>query len=158
MNYRFSIENTEENYSELEALYRQHYAEMQTRLAGQGIEIAPFKPRLDQYFRAAREGWLLNYVVRTEDGPVGYSNLYLTQSMHNGELISQEDTIYVHPDHRNGVGRRFSKFILADLHRRGVVRLQVVAMTDLRVVKLWRRMGFKEIGTAMSYEFKDYKP
>lgn len=138
----------------MQRLYRQHYGEMQLRLAGQGVNLPPYLPRLDQYFKAADEGYLLHYVVRAETGDaVGYSNIYLTNDMHNGELIAKEDTIYLLPEHRNGVGRRFSKTILADLKRRGVVRLIVTAVTDLRVAKLWKRMGFREVGVEMVYNF-----
>lgn len=158
MSYAFTVENAEQNVSELFPLYCRHYAEMQARLEQQGLEVSPFAPRLERYFQAAREGYLLNFVVRTESGEaVGYSNIYLTNSMHNGDFLAREDTIFVLKEHRNGVGRRFSKFILDHLHGLGVKQLHVTALTDLRVVNLWKRMGFKEVGVAMAYEFKDYK-
>lgn len=156
MNYRFSLENAEENCPELFPLYCRHYREMQERLAGDGITIPDFNPRLESYFRAAREGYLLNFVVRTEDGkPVGYSNVYLTNDMHNRELIAREDTIYIVPEHRNGVGKKLVQWALEELRSRGVKQLHVTAMTDLRVEKLWRRMGFKPVATAMIYDFEN---
>jgi GNAT superfamily N-acetyltransferase len=151
--YVFSIENAETNCDEMYPLYCKHYAEMQERLAGQGLDIPPFKPRLDMYFKAAREGWLVNYVVRLDGEAVGYSNIYVTNDMHNGDIIAQEDTIFILKEHRNGIGRKFSKFILADLKCRGVKRLNVLALTDLRVSKLWERMGFKHTAHAMTYTF-----
>lgn len=155
MDYRFSVESFEASYDECEVLYQAHYSEMQKRLAGQGEDIPDYAPRLDEYFAADRGGYLIHYCVRTtENEPVGYSNIYLTHSMHNGEFMATEDAIFVRADHRNGIGRVFSRFILADLKRRGVKRLEVVALTDLRVAKLWKRMGFKEIGTVMSFNFE----
>jgi ribosomal protein S18 acetylase RimI-like enzyme len=68
-------------------------------------------------------------------------------------MIASEDTIYLLPDHRNGVGRRLAKHILADLRERGVKRLSVTAVTDLRVAKLWERMGFRHTAHAMTYVF-----
>ena len=153
MNYRFMLENGAENKHELEPLYRRHYAEMQERLAREGIEVAPFSPRWDMYDRAWQGGYLLNFVVRADGEPVGYSNIYLTSDMHNGELIAREDTIYVLPEHRNGIGRKLSKAILGHLRSRGVKRLHVQALTDLRVAKLWERMGFKHTAHAMTYTF-----
>jgi predicted N-acetyltransferase YhbS len=73
--------------------------------------------------------------------------------MHNGDLIAQEDTIFVLKDHRNGVGKKLVKVILEELKERGVKRVLVSAMTDLRVAKLWARMGFKEAATQMIYTF-----
>lgn len=153
MSYSFSIENGADNYAELEPLYRQHYAEMQARLREEGIEVAPFKPRLDVYFDYWRKQHLINYVVRKGGVPVGYSNIYVTNDMHNGEPIACEDTIFLLADHRNGTGRRLSKFILADLRGRGVKRLNVQALTDLRVAKLWQRMGFQHTAHAMTFSF-----
>ena len=154
MTYRFSIENGADNYDEIEPLYRQHYKEMQERLAGQGVPIPDFNPRLDVYFARWRAGDLVNYIARTEGGEaIGYSNIYVTHDMHNRELIAVEDTIFIRNDHRNGAGRQLSKFILADLKARGVKRLNVTAMTDLRVAKLWKRMGFRPVADAMTYIF-----
>lgn len=153
MSYEFTIENAHENVDELYPLYCRHYAEMQSRLAEQGVDIPEFAPRLDQYFKAADAGYLLNYVVRFHGAPVGYSNIYLTNDMHNGQLIAQEDTIYMLPDHRNGIGKKLSRFILDDLRARGVKRLAVTAITDLRVAKLWERMGFKHTAHHMTFTF-----
>jgi GNAT superfamily N-acetyltransferase len=79
--------------------------------------------------------------------------VYITNDMHNGDLISQEDTLFVLKEHRNGVGKKLVQFVLQELKSRGVKRLIVSAMTDLRVAKLWGRMGFKEAATQMIYEF-----
>ena len=155
MNYSFSQEIGTRNFDELEPMYRQHYSEMKDRLSSDGVKVSPFNPRWDEYFKSWESDHLLNYVIRTKDGKaVGYSNIYLTHDMHNKDLIAQEDTIFVLKEHRNGVGRRFSKYILNDLERRGVKRLNVTAITDLRVAKLWKRMGFKHTAHAMTYTFQ----
>lgn len=151
--YCFSIENGVENLTEIFPLYVAHYREMQERLKAQGINIPAFNPRIDEYVKAWASGALVNYIVRNDGKPVGYSNIYITNDMHNGELIAQEDTIFVLKEHRNGIGRKFSKFILAHLKSRAVKRLCVTALTDLRVVKLWKRMGFESVGSAMIYRF-----
>ena len=154
MAYGFTIENLEVNYHEFEPLYRQHYGEMAERLAKQDIQIAPYNPNTKDYFAFANSGGLIHYCVRLDSKAVGYSNIYIFNDMHNGTLSAQEDTIYLLPEHRNGTGRLFSKFILADLKSRGVQSLTVTAMTDLRVEKLWKRMGFKPMATTMKYEFE----
>jgi GNAT superfamily N-acetyltransferase len=73
--------------------------------------------------------------------------------MHNQDLIAKEDTVFVLKEHRNGIGKKLVKFVIEELRGRGVKRLNVSAMTDLRVAKLWKRMGFKEAATQMTYEF-----
>jgi len=153
MNYTFHIGKHRETFSELEPLYYQHYQEMLERLTKDGIPYSPYNPRWDQYWKASDEGWLLTFIIRHEGKAVGCSNVYVTNDMHNGDLIAQEDTIYVVPEHRNGVGKQLVKFILNELKERGVKRVNVAALTDLRVAKLWKRMGFKESAIQMVYTF-----
>ena len=153
MSYIFSIEGLETTYQEHEHIYRKHYAEMQERLLKEGVSLPEYNPRLDIYFSQNNSGGLVHYKIRCDGVPVGHSNIYIFESMHNRMRMASEDTIYVLPEHRNGVGRKFSKFILEDLKQRGVMQLQVTAMTDLRVVKLWTRMGFKPVATTMIYTF-----
>ena len=153
MSYEITVEKFTDTYLELEPLYRQHYAEMVERLGGQGIMYPMYNPRLHAYGESCERGDLLTYVLRHDGGACGYANVYLTNDMHNGDLISQEDTLFVLKTHRNGVGKKLVQFVLQDLKSRGTKRLMVSAMTDLRVAKLWGRMGFKEAATQMIYEF-----
>lgn len=153
MSYTIGLEGFDASYPELETLYREHYQEMCDRLAVDGIEMSPYNPRLDEYSRASVGGWLLTIVARHDGKAVGYCNVYVTQDMHNRDLIAQEDTIFVTKAHRNGLGKNLVKFGLAELKSRGVKRLHVSAMTDLRVAKLWERMGFKHAAHQMTYTF-----
>lgn len=154
MTYTIALEDGEANYAEMEALYRAHYAEMQDRQRAIGIDTGPYNPRLDAYFRANRERWLLHFVVRTDDGkPVGYSNVYLTNDAHNGEFIAREDTVFIERSHRKGIGRLMIKAVLGELRKRGVRRFNVTAATDPRATKLWQRMGFVPTAQAMTFVF-----
>jgi GNAT superfamily N-acetyltransferase len=153
MSYTFHLGKHRETFEELEPLYRQHYGEMIERLARDGIEYSPYNPRWDEYFKAGDNGYLLTFILRFDGKAVGCSNIYLTHDMHNSDLIAQEDTIYVLPEHRNGIGKKFARVILDELKERGVKRLNVSAMTDLRATKLWKRMGFKESAIQMTYIF-----
>jgi GNAT superfamily N-acetyltransferase len=153
MTYAITVERFSDTYKELEPLYREHYGEMTARLDTQGITYSPYNPRLDEYIKSGDGGWLLTFVLRYKGVACGYANVYLTNDMHNGDLISQEDTVFVVKEHRNGIGKKLVHFVLEELKSRGVKRLLVSAMTDLRVAKLWGRMGFKEAATQMIYEF-----
>lgn len=148
--YDIAIENGVDRHDELLPLYRRHYAEMEERLKADGIPIGPFSPRLDEYFAAMRAGWLITFVVRFEGAAVGYSNMYVTNDMHNDELIAQEDTIFVDRPHRNGIGRDLAKFIIADMSGRGCKRISITPVTDLRVGKIWERMGFRPTAQLMT--------
>lgn len=152
--YRFQIVNGHEWHDRLDPLYRQHYAEMEARLKRDGIPIGAYNPRLSEYFKAMDGGWLITYTVQQNETVVGYSNVYLTNDMHNDDFIAQEDTIYVLPEHRNGLGKKLVKFVLADLAKRGVKRGNVSPVTDLRVGKIWQRMGFRPTAQLMTYVFE----
>lgn len=153
--YSFAVERGDLNYSELEPLYRMHYAEMQRRLAKDGIPVADYNPRLDQYFPSFASGELVNFVVRLNGEAVGYCNVWVTNDMHNGERIAQEDTIFIHPDHRNGIGRRMVKIVLHHLQRIGVRRVSVSSVTDTRADKLMLRLGFRPNAVQLIYTFGD---
>ena len=151
--YTYHIEKWHENYPELDAIYRQHYQEMCDRQAENGIHLSPYDIRLDQYLAASHGGWLISYVARLNGKAIGYCNAYITNDMHNQDLIAQEDALYVLPEHRKGVGRKLVQFGLNDLRDRGVKRLNVSAMVDLRVALMWRRMGFKDSSINMTFTF-----
>jgi GNAT superfamily N-acetyltransferase len=126
---------------------------MLERLSGQGIEFSPFNWRLDEYLKASHAGYLIMYVARLDNKPVGHCAVYITNDMHNMDLIAQEDALYITKEHRKGIGKNLVRFGLIDLRNRGVKRLNVSAMTDLRVAKLWERMGFKHTCANMTYTF-----
>ena len=153
MTYTISIENGAENLPEIVPLYRQHYGEMQARLSADGVSIGDYNPRWDEYCKAWSGGWLINYIVRLDGTAVGYSNVYLTNDMHNGEFIASEDTIYLLPEHRNGIGRKLVKFVLNDLKSRGVKRAYVTTQTDLRTGLLCKRLGFRDVAAQLMYIF-----
>lgn len=155
MTYTFSQEGFRECFAEVEPLYREHYAEMAARLASMGQQVSPYNPRLDEYHRAADAGYLLTFIARHDGQPVGYINVYVTNDMHNHDPIACEDALFVTKAHRNGVGKKLVKFGLEELRKRGVKRLIVNAVTDLRVAKIWARMGFKELAVQMVYHFQE---
>ena len=153
MNYEINIEKFKDTYKELEPLYRKHYSEMTERLEESGLKCSSYNPRLDEYVRASEGGWLLTFVLRLDGAAVGYSNVYLTNDMHNQDLIAQEDTVYVLPEHRTGWGRKLIQTVHNELKGRGVKRLNITTATDLRVSKLLSRMGYKHTAHAMTITF-----
>ena len=153
MSYEVYMENIRDTYNELEPLYKQHYGEMVKRMSETGVKLSPFNPRKDTYFKAGDEGWLLTFVLRYKGAAVGYCNIYVTNDMHNQDLIAQEDTIYVVPEHRKGAGRLLSRRVHTELKNRGVKRLSVTTATDLRVFAWLKRQGYKHTAHHMTITF-----
>jgi len=154
--YTFHNEKFHLNYNELAEIYETHFNEMRDRLSLGGIFLDSFKPRLDEYFKASEGGWLKNYVVRTDAGePIGYMNIYLTSHMKNHQFVANEDGLYIVKAHRKGVGKLLLKHVISDLTNLGVTQLNVSAMTDDRVVRMWQRLGFKFACTSMILNLQD---
>lgn len=151
--YTVTIEPLRQVYPALEHIFRTHYAEMAGRLGAAGVPVSDYNPRLDEYFRSADAGWLKTFVARCDGQPVGYATVYLTNDMHNGDMIATEDTMYVLKPHRKGVGKAIVRHVLDYLRGQNVKRLSITATTELRVIPLFRRMGFKEVATQMAYVF-----
>lgn len=151
--YVFALVDGRKWHEKLDPLYRQHYAEMRARLEANGTPIGEYNPQLARYFDAMDRGDLLTFIVMDLETVVGYCNVYVTRDMHNSELIAQEDAIYMLPEHRTGAGRKLVLYILQHLRRLGVVRVNITPVTDLRVGKIWARMGFKPVAELMTYTF-----
>jgi len=153
MSYTIKIEPLIEIYNELEPICREHYEEMSARLQSLGMNVSPYQPRLDEYFKASRAGYLVTFVVRFSGKIVGYSNIYFTNDMHNCDKIGTEDVVFVTKEHRKGIGRKLTQFGLQEMKKRGCKRFTVTTVTDPRVPKLLGRMGFKDVGRVMTYTF-----
>ena len=155
MNYSFHIVNGHELHPVLEPLYRAHYSEIQDRLKEAGSPVGPYNPQLTEYFAAMDRGTLLTFIVVESETVVGYCNIWLHKDMHNGEEMASEDAIFVLKSHRNGVGKLLVKFILGHLKSLGVKRVTISAVADLRVAKIWKRMGFRHVAEMMTFTFGD---
>lgn len=150
MRYQVHIVSFREWLPRLEHIFRQHYKEMSERLIALGVNVSPYNPRYEKYIEASDGGWLLTFALESEHGAVGYCNVYVTNDMHNGDLIAQEDAIYVLPEHRNGAGRMLARKVHEELRRRGVRRMNVTTSTDLRVSKWLERLGYKHTAHCMT--------
>jgi GNAT superfamily N-acetyltransferase len=154
MTYDFHLVNAKDWYPALEPLFRMHYAEMQARLAGDGVSIGDYDPNLTDYFAAADAGTYQCAIVLENDTLIGYCTFWVTKDMHcQSELICQEDALYVVPEARRGAGRPLVRFVLDYLETLGVKRATITPVTDLRVGKIWRRMGFVPVAELMVYTF-----
>lgn len=152
--YTVTLEKFAPTYPEMERIYRKHYAEMCERLESIGIKCSPYNPRLDEYVRASEGGWMLLFIARQNGRAIGHCNIYLTNDMHNNDLIAQEDTIYIEKEHRGrGIGVQLIKTVHNELKSRGVKRLNITTGTDLKVATLLERMGYKHSAHAMTILF-----
>lgn len=155
MTYDFGIERFADAFADLEPLMRRQYGEMKARLEGEGHTVSDFNPDVASYSDYNDRGLLFLFTVRKDGEPVGYAMTYVLRDMHNQDMIALDDTIYIHPDHRNGIGRKLAGRVLKALGDAGVKRVVVSATTDPRAANMWRRMGFRDTAVQMTYHFED---
>lgn len=146
--YTITLENFEETYAEIEELYRDFYHETYSD------DSSPFNMLKDDYIEANRDKWLLHFVLRKDDIAIGYCNMWLAQDLRNGDLIAQEDSIFVSKQHRNGIGIKLAKTVIEDLRSRGVKRLIIAALDNTHAGRIWERLGFKRTAVMMEYNFE----
>lgn len=157
MTYTFGVERYADIWDEIYPLFEMHYEEMAKRQKDAGRTVAPLNPNKDAYIAFNDDGRLVLFTVRIDGELVGYSGVYVMPSMHSGELIAREDAIFVRPDHRNGIGKKLTKKILASLGAAGVKSATMTAAADPRAALMWQRMGFKPTAMQMTYDFEGPK-
>lgn len=151
--YTMHIERFDETYGEMEPLYRQHFAEMRERKDAFGIQIGDYDLDTEGYFAYAASGQLISYVARRDGKAVGYLLVYYARDHRTGEIIATEDALFIHPDHRKGIGRKLILYVLEELRKTNCKRFQTTVAGDRRVASLLTRMGFKNTAIEMTYAF-----
>lgn len=149
--YKVAIESYKDTYEELKHLYKQCYEELALIAVKDGRIYPKYDPWLRSYNETDEVGALVLYVVREFGIAVGYCLMYLTQDTRTQKLVTYEDSLYMLPDHRNGIGMMLGKIIVQDMKLRGVTRIFLSAINN-RVVNMWKRIGFKPIATTMELE------
>lgn len=136
-------------------LFNRHYDEQRQNWRHyHGIELPPFEMQVANYLNYNETGFLRFFTVRCDGVPKGYLIVFLTSDTRNGEFVATEDALYMHPDCRNGLGRRLVKIALGHLKNEGVKRVFVSAAIDRRVEILGRRMGFKTVAQQMAIDLE----
>lgn len=146
--YFIKVESYKNTYKELKILYKQCYDELVEISKKDGRIYAEYNPWLSSYNSSDEANAIVLYVVREGGQAIGYCLMYLTQDTRNQELITYEDSIYILPEHRNGIGKLLGKGIVKDMRNRGVKRIVLSAIND-SIVNMWKRIGFTPIATTM---------
>lgn len=149
--YYVSVESYKATYEELKHLYKQCYEELAEIARKDGRIYPEYNPWLASYNSSDEANTIVLYVVREQGMAIGYCMMYLTQDTRNQGLVTYEDSIYILPEHRNGIGMMLGKMIVQDMTNRGVKRIFLSAIDD-RIVNMWKRIGFKPIATTMELE------
>ena len=151
MSYTVTADVFRDVQAEVGTLHAAYYKEM---VARSEMPRAEYAPRTEEFLRMGDIGEMVTYILRDESKvAVGFCNVYLANDMHNGELIAIEDTIYIIPNFRGGLGKAFGQCILEDLKPRGVKRFIITVLDVAGIADTCRKAGFRDIASQMEYTF-----
>lgn len=122
-----------------------------------GMQGASLQVDYDALMYLERSGRLVQFTARTTAGElVGQCRMYLSQSMHLGWLMAEDDTLYLAPGHRGGFLAvhmvRYVERCLVD--RLGVREIAANSKLSNNSGALMRRLGYE----AMSERFVKFFP
>lgn len=142
----FAIEKIRDCWDEVSALGQQHWLETQQYRHSQ-----PFKPMLERYAQYEDFGGYLQFTARVDGVLVGYGGLYIVPSMHTQELICQEDTWYLMPEHRKGFSAiKFFRFMEDECRKRGVKEVMLTAPATTRAGVIHKFLKYEKVADVYS--------
>lgn len=125
-----------------------HWAEIET-----GYTAEDLQPSWEMYDYLAEHDHLHITTVRQDDGElVGYCVYLLSKAMHcASEIYADNDTFWLHPDHRKGMlGIRMLKSAEDSLRTLGVTRVLNKYKVHKDLGKLFERLGYEPIETVVA--------
>lgn len=153
-NYTYHRERFDQTYVEMSPLYRRHFDEVRDHKRENGLDQPDYALDVKGYFAYAASDQLVSYVVRCDGRAVGYLHVYLLYDHRSGELVAIDDSLFVLPDHRTGVGRSLIEYAIAELSKTKAQKFTITASGDPRVATLLGRMGFKQTAIEMTYDLE----
>jgi hypothetical protein len=113
----YNEESMAEAWDEFVALARHHWLETEGYRHNQ-----TFAPDKNRYLAYNAQKFYRFFTVRDGAEMVGYAGCYVTDSMHTGARICQEDTWFLLPEYRKGRNAlRFYRYIEDIMRSEGVV-------------------------------------
>lgn len=149
--YLIGVERFDAVLPELLPLHELHWSE--TELHRHGLALKPNYAAMSAHDRA---GHLLQFTVRNAGTLVGNLRMFVLPSMHTDGLIAEEDTLFVHPDHRDGMlGLKLLRYAEACLRQIGVESIEANSKTLNNADVLLRRMGYTPVAIQFHKILKD---
>lgn len=132
--YTFAAEPYDAILHELEPLTRAFNLEMYGEDRRENV---------DAYLAEYHAGMRMVFTLRTGGELVGYMPVKVYRSTATGDLVAQDDGLYIQSEHRGGLlAMRFSRYIDEVATSLGVSELRTTAPYGTKTVSLSVRMGF----------------
>jgi GNAT superfamily N-acetyltransferase len=103
-------------------------------------------PDYPKYEACCDAGLLLSVIAEDDGLCVGYGVFFLTDSIHSGERVAKNNTIYLLPEYRKGgAGTGLIKFCEQEAKNRGAVLMFLELPNTRPMSVLSRRLGYANI-------------
>lgn len=144
----FQLERLADCLDELKELHELHYEE-------QGDKRYPLAYNYETALRRNSDGSLLVFTARKDGEMVGHCCVWLFESMHTGQVMAKDDTLFVKKEHRKGrIAIKFFQYCEAVLRAAGVAEVLITLNVANPVWKVWKRLGYRIKCYQMSKEFE----
>jgi GNAT superfamily N-acetyltransferase len=103
-------------------------------------------PDYQKYEACCDAGVLLSVIAEDDGLCVGYGVFFVTDSIHSGERVAKNDTIYILPEYRKGgAGADLIKFCESESKSMGAVLMFLELPSTRPMTVLSRRLGYANI-------------
>ncbi|MGE4243997.1 GNAT family N-acetyltransferase [Ramlibacter sp.] len=138
--YIVQVESFRAIMEELKPLHAAHWSETEFHRHG-----LPFNPDYEGVAARERAGRAVQFTVRREGELVGQLLMYLFTSTHTQTPVSEEDCLFIRPDHRGGMLvmklLRYAERVLHQIQGPHLIRTSSKLVNRADV--LMRRMGYQ---------------
>jgi hypothetical protein len=112
----------------------------------EAAQVEPLNPDKERYLHYNDIGYHRQYTARNEQAKiVGHAGVYISESMHTGVKIANEDTWFMQKEYRKGWNAiRLLRFVEKDLKALGVKEGYITAkLTNIDAGRLMELRGYK---------------
>jgi GNAT superfamily N-acetyltransferase len=137
-------------FEQLCALHLAHWLETES------YRNSEFKPRYDLLRQYWESGIAWGWGAFDGRKLVGHATVYVTTSVHTGEMTATEDALYVLPEYRKGIGADLVRRAMSDLRTAGVSELWCTAKPATRVGAMLERLGMRHVADTYLIRLGDH--
>jgi len=149
LKYSFQIEGFEDIYDELLENYRLFNEETDVYQRELNINKKGF-------IALEKTGEFKMFTIRKDKELIGQCGVYITHSMHNDDVLANEDFMFIKKEHRGGLlFYKFTKTIEEYLKKNKINEIITCSRIENGTDDLLQRMGYKKIAVMCSKRFED---
>ena len=146
--YNFQIESFGEVYDELLDNYKLYNEEVDEYKR-------PLKLNKNGYLKYEELGLFKMFTIRNSGELIGQCGVYITPSMFTGEIVANEDFIFIKKEHRGThLVYEFIKMMEKYLKENGVNEVLTTSRIENKTYLLMERLGYKKIAYQCSKRFE----